>query len=236
MPPTILALDTSTDACSVALGHAGRVHVDHRVAARAHARTLLPMIDGVLAAAGVGPGDLDAVAFGRGPGSFTGLRIAASVTQGLAWAREVPVIGLSSLELIARSALAEGETADVIATVVDARMDELYLALFRVEGGEPVALGDDRLLAPAAAAEALAARPAGTLLLLGDGIECLPPGAVPDDARIHADVLPRAETALDVAARRLVAGEGRPAAEAHPVYLRDEGRWKRMDPAPKPAS
>lgn len=262
--PLILALETSSTACSVALDDGQRIHVDHRVAPRAHAQLLLPMIDALLADAGIDAAELDAIAWGQGPGSFTGLRIAAAVTQAIAWANDLPVIGCSSLEVLALSGLAAsadaaaaagtgasapsttadpGEAAafDGILVLVDARMDELYWNAFRREGDGLVALGPDRLQRPEALADAFGELPQACWLLVGDGIAA----AARDDRSARAmsaldvatrlpELLPDARWILPGAHRRLLAGEGQPAASAAPVYLRDASAWRRLgDPAPR---
>ena len=104
---TLLALDTATEACSVALLHNGQVFSRYAVIPRLHAQSILPMISEVLAEAGIAKTDLDAIAFGRGPGAFTGLRIAVGVVQGLAFALELPVLAVSNLAAIAQRAYRE---------------------------------------------------------------------------------------------------------------------------------
>ena len=106
----ILALDTATEACSAALLSNDSVYERHEIAPRRHAELILPMVDGVLAEAGLGLKDLDAIAFGRGPGAFTGIRIAAGVTQGLALGADLPVIPLSSLATLAQGVIDKSAT------------------------------------------------------------------------------------------------------------------------------
>ncbi|MCC5873181.1 MAG: tRNA (adenosine(37)-N6)-threonylcarbamoyltransferase complex dimerization subunit type 1 TsaB [Gammaproteobacteria bacterium] len=233
----VLALDTSTDACSVALDHDGRVHFRHHLEARAHNRVLLPMIEDVLTEAGLAPGDLDGVAFGRGPGSFTGLRIAAAVTQGLAWAHELQVLGVSSLEVLAAEALRRVPAAMGVITLLDARMGECYWNTFAVAASGLEPCGEDGLDTPAAISAALQARCAGkpgVWLLVG--AELLPKSLWPAwqgcDVMALAEVMPDARTLLALAAPRLRAGEGRAAATAVPAYLRDASRWRRLDDPP----
>ncbi|MCC5887363.1 MAG: tRNA (adenosine(37)-N6)-threonylcarbamoyltransferase complex dimerization subunit type 1 TsaB [Gammaproteobacteria bacterium] len=233
----VLALDTSTDACSVALDHGGRVHFRHHVEARAHNRLLLPMIEEVLAEAGLAPADLDALAFGRGPGSFTGLRIAAAVTQGLAWAHELPVLGVSSLEILAAEALLRVADAGGVITLLDARMGECYWNAFDNGSGGLQALGEDGLAAPAALGPEIQARCAagpGRWLLVG--AELLPESSWPQwegcEVVVMEALIPDARTLLTLARPRLEAGQGLTAREAVPAYLRDASRWRRLDDPP----
>ncbi len=234
----VLALDTSTDVCSVALEHGGRVHFRHQLEARAHNRLLLPMIEEVLAEAGLLPSDLDALVFGRGPGSFTGLRIAAAVTQALAWAHDVPVLGVSSLEVLAAEALQRVPAATGVITLIDARMGECYWNVFAVTSAAPEALGEDGLDAPTAISvqlEARCAAQAGMWLLVGAELlpESLRPAWQGCELIAMDAVMPNARTLLTLATPRLRVGEGRPASEAVPVYLRDASRWRQLDdPSP----
>src|SRR5262249_31669348 len=132
----VLALETSTAACSVALSIDGRVVVDHRIVPREHNRLILPMIDALLRAHGVARADLDAIAFGRGPGSFPGVRIAASIAQGISLGLDLPVVPVSSLAALAQAAAqtnALARDACVVATI-RSRPDEAYVAAYRYDG------------------------------------------------------------------------------------------------------
>jgi tRNA threonylcarbamoyl adenosine modification protein YeaZ len=126
----ILAIETATEACSAALVQDGNVIERYVVAPREHNRLILSMIEAVLAEAGVGRTQIDAVAFGRGPGSFTGLRIAAGVTQGIAYGLDCPVLPVSTLAALAFQSFEEAAGEGVYACL-DARMGEIYGGLFR---------------------------------------------------------------------------------------------------------
>ena len=126
----ILAFDTSTEYCSTALRHDGGIVKREVFAQRQHSELLLPMIQDTLTEAGLRLSDLDGLAFGAGPGSFTGLRIACGVAQGLAFATGLPVIGISTLE-----AIAQQDAHDKIIVAMDARMGEIYHAAFVREAG-----------------------------------------------------------------------------------------------------
>lgn len=236
----LLALETSTDACSVALRCGNAVTAVHHVEPRAHNRLLLSLIDQVLAEASLVPAQLDAVAFGRGPGSFTGLRIAAAVTQGIAWAHALPVVGVSTLQVLAATALSQAETPPAgVVTLVDARMDECYWNAFCPHSEQTLQpLAEDRLARPETLPELLAplvAQAPGDWWLVGNGSPLLPASDWP--AGIHwplmnGELLPHARALLQLAWPRLEAGEGLPADQAIPHYLRDERRWRRLEQAP----
>lgn len=145
----ILALDTSTEACSCALSVDAVIHESHVIAPRQHAQLLLPMIRDLLASLSLDFSSLDAIAFGCGPGSFTGLRIAAGVTQGIAFGANIPVIPVSTLAAIALEASRTTDASTVLACL-DARIDEVYWGLFRTERGLPEAIGQEMLCKPEA--------------------------------------------------------------------------------------
>lgn len=147
MMPKILAIETGTEACSVALLHEGKIlqRFEHRP--QAQADLVLPMIESVLFEARLKTADLNAIAYGRGPGSFTGLRIAAAVTQGIAVASGLPVIPVSTLAVIAQGIYREhGHTAVIAA--IDARMQEIYWGYYRVENGLMTLAGTEEVSPP----------------------------------------------------------------------------------------
>jgi len=139
----LLALDTSTEACTVAIAVDGRAMERFSVGGN-HSEQILPMVQELLAEAGASLKELDAVVFGRGPGSFTGLRIAAGVTQGLAFGADRPVVPVSSL-----AALAQGQNADRVLAAFDARMQQVYWGAYvRGPGGLVELTGEESVLAP----------------------------------------------------------------------------------------
>ena len=124
---TLLALDTSTEACSVALFHRGEKTHINELAQRTHTKRILPMIDEILANSGLGLNQVDALAFGRGPGSFTGVRVGAGIAQGLAFCADLPVIPVSNLTAMAQAAFELPQAENVVAAI-DARMNEVYFS------------------------------------------------------------------------------------------------------------
>ncbi|MDH0334866.1 tRNA (adenosine(37)-N6)-threonylcarbamoyltransferase complex dimerization subunit type 1 TsaB [Pseudomonas otitidis] len=215
---TLLALDTATEACSVALLHEGRVLSHYEVIPRQHAQRLLPMIQDLLGEAGVALSAVDAIAFGRGPGAFTGVRIAIGVVQGLAFALERPVLPVSNLAVLAQRAHREQGVTQV-AAAIDARMDEVYWGCYRLEAGEMRLAGVEAVLPPEQVA--LPRDAAGDWFGAGTGWgtygERL---AVPTQGR-DAALLPHAQDLLALAGFAWARGEAVAADAAQPVYLRD---------------
>lgn len=213
----LLALETSTVACSVAASVDGGVAVRELHEPGAHAARIMPMIDGVLDEIGVGIGDLAGIVYGRGPGSFTGVRIAVALTQGLAAGAGVPVLGVSSLALVAQQGMDRHAGAEVL-VLQDARMGEVYAGWFGADsGGLARATRPEALLAP----ESVAAQ--GCRVAVGGALERLPAlRARLDDDGLVTDAsiaLPRAEDALRLASRA-EADDWTDAASAAAVYLR----------------
>ncbi|MDN6318520.1 MAG: tRNA (adenosine(37)-N6)-threonylcarbamoyltransferase complex dimerization subunit type 1 TsaB [Marinobacter sp.] len=226
----ILALDTSSEGCSAALFVDDHVIEKFEIAPRGHTRLLMPMARGVLAEQGLKPSDLDALAFARGPGSFTGVRIATGVVQGLAWGLDLPVVPVSSLETVALGAIealtvGEGEG---IAVAFDARMSELYWGCFRNRSGLPELLGEERVCSPSRVfLETDIVRWCGAGQ--GWGFRADMPAAVTD--QIHAvdeSLTPRASWVARLAAVKFSNGLCVSAEQAQPVYIRDEVTWKKL--------
>ena len=136
----LLAIDTSTECASVALVTQGVFSCKEQPAQRQHAQLLLPMVDQLLVDAGIGLNELDGIVFGRGPGSFTGLRIACSVVKGLAYAHDLPVFPVSGLAAIANEATCQqkSDPNQAVLAMIDARMNQVYWACYLSEGKEPL--------------------------------------------------------------------------------------------------
>ncbi|MFK8331654.1 tRNA (adenosine(37)-N6)-threonylcarbamoyltransferase complex dimerization subunit type 1 TsaB [Pseudomonas sp. BJa5] len=214
---TLLALDTATEACSVALLHDGKVSSHYEVIPRLHAQKLLPMIQQLLADAGTTLSALDAIAFGRGPGAFTGVRIAIGVVQGLAFALERPVLPVSNLAVLAQRALRERGVSQV-AAAIDARMDEVYWGCYQAVAGEMRLVGSEAVLAPERAQ--LPADASGEWFGAGTGWNYAERIGVTPSGH-DATLLPHAQDLLTLATFAWQRGEAIAADLAQPVYLRD---------------
>ncbi len=222
----ILAFDTATEACSAAVCMGDRVVSRFREAPRAQAELLLPMIQSVLDEAGLVLAELDALAFGRGPGSFTGVRLAASVAQGLAFGASLPVLPVSTLAAVALEGLRRAPRADAILACNDARMSEVYWCPFaREDGGLPRPLGPERVGPPGAVALPDAVPGQARALWVGAGRGFLAQASLGPRlemlGEVFADLPPSAEAMLPLARRDFASGQALPAAEALPVYVRD---------------
>jgi len=215
----LLAIETSTDACSVALGVGEVMSERHEIAPRRHGALVLCFVDELMAEAGLDAGQLDAVVLGRGPGSFTGVRIAAGVVQGIAFAAELPVACVSSL-----ATLAQGTDADLVVCAQDARMGEVYAGAFERQDGLMHAITPEQVCGPA---DIPVPAGGGRYVGVGSGFERHGDalrrhlgGALKDIDTGHCH--PRARDALKLGQAVLEAGGGVEAAQALPVYLRDE--------------
>jgi len=219
----ILALDTSTEACSVALLEGTRCVTRYEEPGRGHAERILPMIDAVLAEAGIKLGAIDGVAVGRGPGAFTGVRIAISVAQGLAFGAGKRVAPISDLAALAQRAVDAHGAALVVASI-DARMGEVYWGWY--ERGEDglVSLVDEEHVS---AAEKVRFPAGGEWHGAGSGwkVDALTRRAQSmggASERLHGSLFPRAEEIARLAVPQFSAGLAVPAEQALPVYLRDQ--------------
>lgn len=216
-PMNILALDTSTDFCSAALWRNGQLVERSASAGQSHSTLLMTMVDAVLAEAGLPVGALDGVAFGEGPGSFTGLRIACAVAQGLAFSADLPVAGVGTLQ-----AMAAGSGAAQVICCLDARMQEVYHAAYVLENGVWREASAPRVCAPSAVPVAQGGGWTGCgsgFAAYGDALQRRLAGAL---AAVRPDAYPRARDIAVLAAPVFAAGRGLPAEQAAPVYIRDK--------------
>jgi tRNA threonylcarbamoyladenosine biosynthesis protein TsaB len=225
----LLAIETATDACSAALCIDGEIHERFEIAPRAHTELILPMIDELMAEAGLTISQVDAMAFGRGPGAFTGVRIAVGVTQGIAFGADLPVVPVSTL-----AALAQGAEGDKVLAALDARMDEVYWGVYQRNAAGLVELTGEECVSPPgevplpsnvqfpnadwrgvgagweAYEENLSARCAGLL------------------AASNGSIFPHAGDVARLGVSGFEAGRTVAAEQALPVYLRDKVTWKKI--------
>jgi tRNA threonylcarbamoyladenosine biosynthesis protein TsaB len=212
----LLAVETSTELCSVALARGDELFAEEVLAENRHSDLLVPMLKRVFAEGGLAPRDMDAFAFGQGPGSFTGLRIACGVVQGMAYAAGRPVIAVPTL-----LALAEQSGEGRVVAALDARMGEAYLAAYARNADDWDEVISPQLCAP----QELPPLPGARWTATGSGFDR---HAWLRDAyresverRVEGD-LPRAGAIARIAARRFARGAGVPAELAAPLYLRDK--------------
>ena len=225
--PIILAIETSSELASCALlnGADGadtpgltRVLTREASGVRTHSQSILPMVQALLRDAGLLLADCDAIAFGAGPGSFTGVRTACGVAQGLAFGARKPVLPLVTLEAMAEACRARTDATEVLA-VLDARMDEVYWAQYRWTGAWQV-VREPALCAPGDVAPEMVAG----LVACGNGFAAYPEAFAnaPFAAGAHGDILPHAREFAVLGVAALAAGRAVPADEAQPLYLRNK--------------
>lgn len=224
----LLAFETSTENCSAAvLLSDGEVFSINEVAPQKHAELILPMADQVMQMAGIEKGDLDGIVYGMGPGSFTGVRIAASSAQGYAQALGLKCAGVSSLEALAMQALYETDESYAVASI-DARMGEVYVAVYERTGRYPKPLLEPRVLKPSdavqAVSESLGAHGAyaggtGTELLYAAGL---------NRNIVKRSQFPDGEFIVKLGAVLFEEGKVSDASDALPLYVRNEVTWKKI--------
>lgn len=223
MTTRVLAIETATEACSAALLCGGEVAERFEVAPRRHAELVLPMVERLLAEAGAGLRELDGIGVGRGPGAFTGVRIATAVVQGLALAADLPVVPVSTLAAIAQGAVRDDAGPRVLAAI-DARMGEVYWGAFVADGDGLVEAAGEESVAPPDRVPT----PPGSGRWFGAGTGW---GSYHEALRRHLgdtrvggwedDRLPRARDVVRLAAAGLERGGAVAPERAVPVYLRD---------------
>lgn len=230
MSPRMLAIDTATEACSVGLLVNNEITSHFELCEREHTQRILPLVQQILDERQVALSGLDALAFGRGPGSFTGVRIAIGIAQGLAFGAELPLVGVSTLKTMAQSAWRRYGATRVLAAT-DARMGEVYWAEYvRDEQGNWQGEETEAVLKPDAARQRMS-QLTGAWMQVGTGWAAYP-SLMENSALLTLQatdvLLPCAEDMLPLAAVALAAGNGVEAAEAQPTYLRNEVTWKKL--------
>lgn len=220
----LLALDTATEACSVAVSVNGQI-IERQVMGRQHAERILELVEALLVEAGLKPVELDAVAFGRGPGMFTGLRIGAGVTQGIAFAADLPVVPVSSLQV-----LAQGQDADRVLAALDARMGQVYWGGFvRGDDGFMEPVSDERVESPGSIT-----LPDGSWFGAGSGWDQYTDELLPrlqgQVTAWQAQAFPSAADLVRLGERAVAQGLAVSADLAIPVYVRDDVARKSAAP------
>lgn len=213
----LLALDTSTEYLSLALYLDGEIICRESHAGIRHSELILPMLEVLLVEAGVSLQSLDGIAFGQGPGTFTGIRIGCGVAQGLAFGADLPVVGISTL-----LALAESVEQDCVIACLDARMGEVYHAAYRREAGDWCEIHAPGLYAPreVLAVEGFDWVGVGNGFRVGEGV--LRQHFAGQLSRVYDDRFPHAREIARLGSRQLSLGRGAPAWEAAPLYIRDK--------------
>jgi len=222
MTTRILAIETATAACSAALAIDGAVLERYALAPRQHATLILPMIESLLVEAGLKAAQLDAIAFGRGPGSFTGVRIAASIVQGIAFAAGRPVVPVSTLAALALGAQRESGGAAILAAL-DARKGEVYWGAYADAAAGRLQLQGEEVVREPAAVEVPAA---GDWVAAGSGWDAygaiLMPRLEARVVRVLPDLEPRAADVARLAIEAFAQGRTVSPEQAIPVYLRND--------------
>lgn len=219
----LLSIETSAESCSVSLSIGENTWEKFELAPRRHAELILPMVRSLLAGAEWALGQVDCIAFGRGPGSFTGLRIGIGVVQGLAWGADLPVVPVSSLAAVAQAALERDPSPGVrrVCVAMDARMQEVYTANFELDAdGFVIPSAEERVCPPGDV------RPEGAagVCAAGNGFDVYPElkKLAGELGLCLADCWPRASAVSRLAARWLENNKPLPAAQAQPVYIRNQ--------------
>lgn len=216
----LLALDTCTENCSAALLFNDKVFAVSEITQRGHSERILGMLDTLFKQAGTDLSAMEALVFGRGPGSFTGVRVGVAVTQGIAFAQDLPVLPVSTLAAVAQSAyLKHGMTN--ISVALDARMGEVYQADFVIENGLAVAVSDEQVTTPATIKPLDAQHWFGAGTGWAEYQQVLTANFAGQLLDVDSDIYPSAKVMLPLAQALAATGGQLPAHQALPVYLRN---------------
>ena len=220
----ILTIDTATEACSVALQFNQALFTRYEVCPQQHSQKILPMVDAVMKEAGASLAALDGLGFGRGPGSFTGVRIATGIIQGLALGSQLPVAGVSTLAAMAQQVINSGDVSDV-AVAIDARMGEVYFAHYQNQQGIATLVGEEQVTSPEAVAEQL---DVSSMAVAGTGWQAYP--VLSELLKVQSVNVsyPYARFMLPLTEQTLNAGQGMAVDAITPEYLRNTVTWKKL--------
>ena len=215
--PTILAIETSSELASAALLHDDRLITRETSGVQTHSQSLLPMVQDLLKQSNIALEQCDAIAFGSGPGSFTGVRTACGVAQGLAFGSNLPLVPVVTLEAMAQ-ACHEANGAEEVLVLLDARMNEVYWAQYRYHGSGWQAVIEPRLSAASEVA------PEGDAVMCGNGLTAYAPAfaGFPATSKTQAGIMPHAAQVATLAAIAFAEGRTEAARDAQPLYLRNK--------------
>ncbi|EFM90206.1 M22 peptidase-like protein [Actinobacillus pleuropneumoniae] len=226
MNNTILAIDTATEACSVALQHNGKLNSLDELSPRTHTQRILPMIDELLAQANISIKQVDALVFGRGPGSFTGVRVGVGIAQGLAMGANLPVVPISNLLAMAQAAYEQTGATNVVA-LIDARMNEIYFAQYERVGQIWQEMVTEQVCSPESAINQIQLK--ANTVVVGTGWAAYSQFAEAKLPLSISDItLPSAKSMLKLAELELEQGKALSALQIEPVYLRNEVTWEKL--------
>ncbi|MBS3953966.1 MAG: tRNA (adenosine(37)-N6)-threonylcarbamoyltransferase complex dimerization subunit type 1 TsaB [Methylomicrobium sp.] len=217
----LLAVETATEACSAALVVNGEIRERFELAPRIHTQRILPMIESLMAEADLRPQQLDAIAFGCGPGSFTGVRIATGVIHGIAFGADLPVVPVSTLAALAQDAF-DSTNASVVFSAMDARLSEIFWAVYQRDANGFAQLSGKESVIPADQADACHQKGVGVGSAWRVYSEVLLAKLPQSVISFDADRLPRASAVASLGVQGMLAGKAVPVEEAMPVYLRDK--------------
>lgn len=226
MNKTILAIDTATEACSVALQHNGKLTSLDELSPRTHTQRILPMIDELLAQANISIKQVDALVFGRGPGSFTGVRVGVGIAQGLAMGANLPVVPISNLLAMAQAAYEQTGATNVVA-LIDARMNEVYFAQYERVEQTWQEIVTEQVCSPESAINQIQFK--ANTVVVGTGWVAYSQFAEAKLPLSISDItLPSAKSMLKLAELELEQGKALSALQIEPVYLRNEVTWEKL--------
>lgn len=229
-----LAIDAATEACSVALmkkpsAQSSNIISQFELCPQSHSLVLLPMVDAVLKEANVTLAEIEGLFYGRGPGSFTGVRIGIGVAQGLAFSANLPTVGISTMQTMAQQAFEQlGEKQVCVA--IDARMSEVYTGIFNVnDQGLMVLSGEEQVLPPEQLVAQFSQQNHSAMYGVGTGWQSYQQQLSPLKINQEVEILyPDARYMLAQGELELAQGKGLPAEQAQPVYVRDTVSWKKL--------